>query len=36
MVWHLILRLINILTYLFTEDFVADNIYGSFINNVCY
>ena len=27
----LILRLINTLAYLFTDDFVADNIYGSFV-----
>jgi len=30
-----ILRLINTIAYLFTEDFLVDNIYGSFINNTC-
>jgi len=27
-------RLINILTYLFIEEFLVDNIYGSSINNI--
>jgi len=31
----LILRLINTPAYLFTEDFIVVNIYGSFINNTC-
>jgi len=34
-VTFLIVRLINTLAYLFTEDFVVDNIYSSFINNMC-
>jgi len=34
-VTFLILRLINTLAYLFTEDFLVDNVYDSFINNTC-
>ena len=27
------MRLINTLAYIFTDEFLIDNIYGSFINN---
>jgi len=31
----LILCFIKTLAYLFTKDFRVENIYGSFINNMC-